>query len=429
MTPSLHLETIPLKDIKIGMMIHQIGEQEGRLVVKSKGRLKHKSVIEQLSINGVKSLIVELTKEHIEPNKEVTELSKPSEQAQAAYDLFPDEADENGTIDKSPINSQNKLSDTTQPKEMAESGDLKIELEQAQVLIKRGFAIHKGYEADATIGLNLDFSTAQRMVTEVHASLERNPNALLCMSTILQSHSYLSEHASRVSILLCYFAQSLGLPKTDCERLGLLGYLFDIGMVKVPKTLVDKKGPLTKNERETVDQHVQHSLELLAPLNLDSEMQLAIEQHHERLHGKGYPNRFAGAKIQKYSRLLAIVDCYTSLTSERPYREALCPSAALRILSDQENGYDQKLVMKFIRCLGIYPVGSLVALSNNRIALVTQLNKSKPTMPEVNVFYSLTGKHYLPAQQIKLATQTSLKISKAVRAKDYQLDLDKVIGL
>ncbi|MDT0595083.1 HD-GYP domain-containing protein [Glaciecola petra] len=414
--PQLNLETIPLEDVKIGMMIHQIGEQAGKLVVKKKGRLKHKSVLEQLSINGVRSVIVELpkTEDNVKPE---------AENHMPAYDLFEDEEEESGIAAQQEQNldkHDNKIA----------SGDLEIELEQATVLLKQGFAIHKGYAADAKIGLNLDFSSAQRMVGEMHDSLQKNSNALLCMSTILQSHSYLAEHASRVSILMCFVAQQLGMSQEDCKRLGLLGYLFDIGMVKVPKTIVQKSGSLGEDERKKVEEHVQHSLELLAPLNLDSEMLLAIEQHHERLHGKGYPNGFVGAKIQKFSRLLAIADCYTSLTSERPYRDAMSPAAAMKVLSNQANGYDQKLVMKFIRCLGIYPVGSLVALSNNRIALVTQSNSKKPNSPEVKVFYSITGKHYLPAQTINLSTQhNSLKISKPVLAKEFDLSLDRVVGL
>lgn len=430
----LNLETIPLEEVKIGMMIHQIGEQVGKLVVKKKGRLKHKSVLEQLSINGVKSVIVELPK--IEASAEPEPENKIP-----AYDLFDDAGDDEDTsmsAQQEPI-TNTSIAKLNQQKQYVQdhkndnkiaSGDLEIELEQANILLKQGFAIHKGYAADAKIGLNLDFSSAQRMVGEMHDSLEKNPNALLCMSTILQSHSYLAEHASRVSILMCFIAQQLGMSQEDCKRLGLLGYLFDIGMVKVPKTIVQKSGSLGEDERKKVEEHVQYSLELLAPLNLDSEMQLAIEQHHERLHGKGYPNGFAGAKIQKFSRLLAIADCYTSLTSERPYRGAMSPAAAMKVLSDQANGYDQKLVMKFIRCLGIYPVGSLVALSNNRIALVTQSNTKKPNSPEVKVFYSITGKHYLPAQIINLSTQhNQLKISKPVLAKEFDLSLDRVVGL
>lgn len=415
----LKLETIPLEDVKIGMMIHQIGEQAGKLVVKKKGRLKHKSVIEQLSINGVISVIVEL------PGAKA--IKEPEEDTSVpAYDLFADDDEDESSISAKPTQS----AQVHKKDDNAGTGELEIELEQATVLIKQGFAIHKGYAADAKIGLNLDFSSAQRMVGDMHSSLETNPNALLCMSTILQSHSYLAEHASRVSILMCFVAQQLGMSQEDCKRLGLLGYLFDIGMVKVPKTVVQKSGSLGEDERKKVEEHVKHSLELLAPLNLDSEMQLAIEQHHERLHGKGYPNGFAGAKIQKFSRLLAIADCYTSLTSERPYRDAVSPVAAMKVLSDQANGYDQKLVMKFIRCLGIYPVGSLVALTNNRIALVTQANMKKPNSPEVKVFYSITGKHYLPAQTINLSTQqNTLKISKPVLAKEFNLTLDRVIGL
>lgn len=397
------LETILVSDLELGMIVHGIAEQAGKLVVKSKGTVRHLNLIEQLSSHGVISVYVQRPAPI--SNASLEKLNSKKQALQKA--------------------KQAKQELKERPSVL---NDLSIELEQASKLIKQSNAIQKRFAASIKTNANIDVSDAKDLVSGIYASLARNPNALLCLSMLMHSNDYLANHAVHVSILLCHFAQQMGMSEADCERLGLLGYVFDIGMVKVPSEILNKKDALTKQEQTVMQSHVLHSLDIVKPLKLDSEIMLAIEQHHERLDGSGYPRGYSGSKISKFSRMLAIADCYDALTTTRPFSQSRSPAAAMKILSNPDFGYDQKLVLQFIRHLGIYPVGSLVMLSNKRIAMVTQNNSKKPSEPRLKVFYSIAGGHYLSPTFINLAAHASaLKIVKPVLASQYKLDMAQII--
>ena len=394
-----NFEQIPVNKLELGMVIHGIGEQSGKLVVKNKGKVRHLKIIEQLSTNGVLTVIVERPQPI--SNGSLAKLNNKKMHLQRAK------------------NQANRASVLT---------DLSIELEQASRLIKLSHVIHKNFCKTLQNNGILDISEAKELVSSVYESLARNPNALLCLSMLMHSNDYLANHAIHVAILMCYFAQQSGMSVNDCERLGLLGYLFDIGMVQVPAHILNKKAALSDDEQAQVQAHVFRSLDIVTSLKLDSEIMLAIEQHHERLNGSGYPNGFSGSKISKFSRILAIVDSYDALTTARPHQAAKSPAAAMKILSTIEHGYDPKIVLQFIRIMGIYPAGSLVLLSNKRIAVVSNTTKDKPSQPTLKVFYSVAGGHYLSPTYINLATHGSeIKIVKPIMASTYALDPEKII--
>jgi len=396
---STELETILVGDLQLGMVVHGIAKQAGKLVVKSKGMVRHLNLIEQLSSNGVISVYVERN----------SPISNASLQKLNTKKVALSKAKQS--------NSERKV-----------NTELSLELVQASKLIKQSKAIHNAYSQHLKNGIDIDVFPTNELLTGIYGSLARNPNALLMLAMVMNSSDYLANHAIHVSILTCYFAQKLEMSEADCKRLGTVGYLFDIGMVKLPPSLLNKPATLNVNEQAIVKTHVQHSLDILKPLKLDSEIMLAVEQHHERLDGSGYPNGFSGSKISKFSRILAIADCYDALTSSRPFKEAKTPATALKHLSLPEHGYDPKLVLQFVRHMGIYPVGSLVMLSNKRIALVTKSNIKQPNKPTLKVFYSVAGGHYLEPTIINLATYSNeLKIVKPILASQYKLDVNHIV--
>lgn len=398
------LETIPVNKLELGMMVHAIGEQAGKLAVKKKGKVSHLNLIDQLSSHGVVSVIIE--KVSLPQSTMLKKLNK-QKQSLHARKLRRD----------MPVQTLLKTATVT---------DIEIELPFASRLIKQSYKIHKKFTDNIKRDYALELKPINTLVLDIYESLSRNPAALLSLSRIMNSNDYLADHSIHAAVLLCFFAKQLGMSTADCKRLALLGYLFDVGMAKIPKDILNKKSTLTDAEEKIMQKHVSYSLDLLAPLHLDNDISLAIEQHHERLVDTGYPNGFSGSKIHKFSRMLAIVDCYDALTSEQAHQAAHSPASALKHLSEPENGYDPKLVIKFIRALGIYPVGSLVLLSNKRIGIVTKNNAGQPNAPVVNVFYSISAGQYLNPQIVNLtASHNELKVIKPIIARHYTLNVDK----
>lgn len=375
------LQTVPVSELKLGMVVHAIAKQSGKLGVKNKGAIRHFGIIEQLKLSGVCSVVIESA-------SAPTQKSASKKRVTDSQELFAADS----------IQSSAKQGATN----IVADND-RLTFTSATNLLNTSEAIYKKFTQSLAQNHDVDFEESRALTENIYSNLVEHPEALLCLSMIMQSDNYLAKHSIHVATLICYFAHYLGYPKQECEKLALMGYLYDVGMAKVPQAIRHKKGTLTNEDKQEIKLHVAYSLHLLSPLKLESEYVLAIEQHHERLDGSGYPYGYLGTKIHKFSRMLAIVDTYDALTTARKYKAALSPTAAMNELSNPDLGYDQKLVLKFIRCMGVYPVGSLVVLSNQRLGLVIKTNAGAPISPVVRVFYSIKGKHFVQPVEVDLA--------------------------
>ena len=440
---SVALKIVSVSDLKLGMVIHSIAQQSGKLGVKHKGSIKHIDVITQLKASGVESVFVEckkvknITAECIEQAKPMTPSSST-------------------TVDTIKSTHTNQVVRSPSVIHALKNHD-NLAFTAAESLLHKSQDIFQKLTLDLAQHRQINLTDSIAITSMVYSTVADNPNALLCLSMIMQAEDYMAKHAIHVATLLCYFAHYLGCTKTQCETLALIGYLFDIGMLRVPEQIRHKKGKLGDEEQEQIKLHVAHSLELLAPLKLQSEYTLAIEQHHERLDGSGYPYACESAKIHKFSRMLAIVDTYDVLTSSHGYKLPLLPAAAMNELCKPELGYDQKLLLKFIRCMGVYPVGSLVTLSNKHLGMVMQTNTRAPISPVIKVFYNTLNNNFVAPHIIDLSVHTPkgdpqqtahyaqnlhekhiqenqpiehclLRVIKPVPASEYNINLIQVVG-
>lgn len=124
--------------------------------------------------------------------------------------------------------------------------------------------------------------------------------------------------------------------------------------------------------------------------------------------------------------MLAIADMYDALTADRCYKAGMPSQKALQILmQESKTRLDAVLLQQFIKCMGIYPIGSLVKLSNERIAMVVAQNPQSPLKPKVKIFYSASGNHYLVPKDIDLSTEERISVDKAVLASDYNIDINR----
>jgi len=151
-----------------------------------------------------------------------------------------------------------------------------------------------------------------------------------------------------------------------------------------------------------------------------------LVNHHGRWDGSGYPRVISDGKLSKLSRMTAIEDVYDAMTGDCAYRKGQEPVQVLRYLMSKPNLFDQELVQKFIKYMGVYPVGSLVQLNNDKIAVVLEGNRVEPLKPTVKVFYSIKLRHYITAKTIDLRDETA-KITGSIKAEDYEINLSKLL--
>ena len=116
------------------------------------------------------------------------------------------------------------------------------------------------------------------------------------------------------------------------QAVEIAALLHDIGKLAVPEHILSKPGPLTPDERKKMQMHAQIGAEIVSAVPFPCPVAPLIRSHHERWDGTGYPSGLRGEQIPIGARILSVVDCFDALTSERPYRPALSPDEAIRML-------------------------------------------------------------------------------------------------
>ncbi|CAB9495996.1 HD-GYP domain-containing protein [Alteromonas macleodii] len=387
------IKKITIDQLIPGMFVHQILEQKGTLTVKSQGRVISNDVVNVLKKQGVKTLAID-TEKAFDPSNNST-----------------------SSTGNSKPNNSNKA-------EKAKKVSLENELTRASKLHEQGKAIQKLLLASVQKETPFDASIPKAFSSKLVESVDRNPDALLCLTKIREKDDYLLEHSLNVAILLANFGKFLGMSEEEVQDLSYAGFLHDLGKIKIPDEILHKPGRLTDSEMDIMKGHVKHGVDYLKETDIAQPLIQAISEHHERLDGLGYPAGTKGDDISKAGRMLAIADMYDALTADRVYKAGMSSQKAFSILmNDAPTRLDKSLVQQFIKCLGVYPVGSLVLLSNERLAMVLE-QKGSPLTPLVKVFYSVRNSHYLTPKDIDLSIDKTVSITKAVIASDYKIDVN-----
>jgi putative two-component system response regulator len=157
-------------------------------------------------------------------------------------------------------------------------------------------------------------------------------------------------HVERVSHYAVELGKAIGLSPSEISGLRDAGIVHDIGKISIPDAVLMKPGTLTTDERKVIQQHVELGYELLRPLRTFKNALPAVRFHHERLDGSGYPLGLRGDEIPLSAQVLAIVDVYDALTTDRVYRPAFTQQKSFEILRDevQRGLHDSELVEAFI---------------------------------------------------------------------------------
>ncbi|CAM2803269.1 HD-GYP domain-containing protein [Pseudoalteromonas distincta] len=280
---------------------------------------------------------------------------------------------------------------------------------------------------DIEAGRNINIAPFRELAGGFMESVFRNQDALACLTQMRQKDAYLLEHSINVSILMSIFAKHLDIEKDIIIELTTGALLHDIGKIKIPDEVLNKPGRFTEAEFEVMKKHSLFSKEILEKAGLTGVAVDIAGMHHERLDGKGYPFGKKGDEISQYVRMASIVDVYDALTAERVYKAGMEPIRAFKILKDGcPDSFDSVLLTKFIQCIGIHPVGTLVKLSSQKVGLVTESNPSKPLKPVVKTFYSAKHSRYTQIQNIDLSSKKTLDtLESAIKPKEYNIDLER----
>jgi putative nucleotidyltransferase with HDIG domain len=222
-------------------------------------------------------------------------------------------------------------------------------------------------------------------------------------------------HPVNVAVLAMMVGGEAGLTADEMTILGLGALLHDIGKESIPKKILKKRPPLTKSEQELLNQHTVIGAQMLANVeSFSPQVAKVIAQHHERADGSGFPDGLKSEQISKLAHIVAVADTYDNHTNSYDPNTSLTPYLALSFMFGQQKQlFDVEILALFIRCLGIYPPGTVVELSNSSIGMVMAVNPKNQLNPSVVLYDEEVPKK--EALIIDLAEEPDIRVEKSIR--------------
>ncbi len=373
------LKTISVHQVRMGMFIYSLkGSWIDHPFWKKAFKLEDEDDLNKLHSSGVKEVIIDTSKGRDVAAEKPIEIIEESPEAGQANPVAVVQQIKRTSIDEERVHAKRIIENSKE-------------------------AVVSMFN-DVRMGKAIDAESASPLVEEISASLDRNEGALISLVRLKASDDYTYMHSVAVCALMISLARELDLPESEVRRAGMGGLLHDIGKAMIPIEVLNKPGALTEKEFNLVKLHPEQGYALLKQGSVTDEVALDIcLHHHEKIDGTGYPFKLNGSQISLFAKMGAVCDVYDAVTSNRPYKPGWEPGVSLQRMAQWESHFDQKVFQAFVKCVGIYPVGSVVLLKSGRLALVIDQSAKNLLTPIVKVFFSTKSKIRIPMDVLDLS--------------------------
>ena len=246
-------------------------------------------------------------------------------------------------------------------------------------------------------------SVTDSIAGDLMTAISANDAMAIDISTLKTSDEYTFKHSVDVATISMVLAKQQGLSKQEIYEIGVAGLLHDVGKTKIPPEILNKPGKLTDEEFEMMKNHSAYGYNMIRNRpEFNPAICLGVLQHHEKINGNGYPLGFESNKICPYAKILTVADIYDALVTERPYKAAYTQRDAVEMIMSMTNELDMAAMKSFLESMILYPVDSIVQLSNGEKARVVKNNPHyilRPTVVGVE-----TGNVYDLGNDLKCAS-------------------------
>ena len=271
------------------------------------------------------------------------------------------------------------------PQEYQDTVELGNELEPARTSLEDAVDIMRGcvHKLQSTGGFDID--EIERAINPLVASVMRNKSAMAALLRMRAVDDYTFSHAIAMAVWGAILARQLGFPPKDIDQIALACSLIDIGKSSLPVELLAQPEAPSEEQWQVLKSHVERGLQLLEENGVvNRKVVTALETHHERFDGSGYPKGLEANEIPLFGRIAGIVDSYDAMISERPYANARSSYTAVQEMRKQAGVlYQKELVEQFIQAIGVFPVGAIVEFNTGEVGVVVAQDTSKRLKPKV----------------------------------------------
>jgi len=286
----------------------------------------------------------------------------------------------------------------------AQTTPLEEELERAHALYARARPAVLTMFNEARMGQVLGSEAAAALVDDIYQSVQRHSGAMINLSRLKRADDYTYMHSVAVCGLMIALARQLRLNEEQTRLAGMAGLMHDIGKSMVPDRILRKPDKLSDEEWVKMKSHPQVGYDILCKGSFSEVVKDAVLHHHEKSDGTGYPHRLAARAIGLCARMASVCDVYDAVTSNRPYKAGWPPAEAVRKMAEWGPGhFDDRVFKAFVKTVGIYPVGTLVRLECDRLAVVVEHNEAALLKPTVRIFYSIPSQSRIPPEIVDLS--------------------------
>lgn len=380
------IKKIVIDELRVGMYVQELGSHWlNHPFLRNQFMIKDDKMVQKIIGSGIREVCIDTSK------------------GLDTIDLPPKEKPSLDRLDPTP---------TATPSQVPVSE----ESSRAKVLFRDATQVIRTIMQDARLGRQVEIQALDPLAERVVQSTLRSNHAFSGISRIKTKDEYTFMHSVSVAGLMTAFGVEMGLDNEMLHQIAIGGMVHDIGKTLIPDAILNKPGKLEDDEFTVMKRHVEHGKQLLTDLTDLSQTALDMTlQHHERMDGRGYPLGLKGEQISLIGQMASIVDVYDALTSVRVYKQAWEPAVTLKsLLQWCPNQFNRTLVERFIKCLGIFPVGSLVELESGRVGIVIEQGEDS-LKPRLKIIYNTRLQGYVRVTELDLARVGEDKI-KSVRS-------------
>ncbi len=231
---------------------------------------------------------------------------------------------------------------------------------------------------------HIDLGILFQIYAEITACAKNGEALLDYLYNMLPSEDDMTyAHCLNSALIAGVFGTWLGLPQTDIFLLIQCAFLYDIGKLVLPQEIIWKPTRLTDMEYEMIKTHTFKGFNLLQDENLDENILKATLMHHERCDGTGYPSKLKEPQINRFAKIISIIDAYEAMTSARVYRQSLIPFQVIENFEKTERYYDTLCLKQILSHIASSQLGLTVRLSDDTLAEVILINSLKLSRPLV----------------------------------------------